>query len=105
LAADGGSPVSGAIRLRRFVAPQQPVYGSVLDAPTRAVPFVTEVLSRQTNFLVYCEQKGDDCAQMAYTLRLWHRFLYSAACHHTFGPMSDQTAKNSRKALTSELPQ
>jgi hypothetical protein len=78
-------------------------YGSVPDAPTRAVSFVTGVLSKQTSFLVYCEQKATICAQMAYTLWLSHRFLYFCSML-SFGPMSARTAKNSRKALTSELP-
>src|SRR5215470_3172128 len=67
---------SGAIRLRPFVATQEPVYGNVPDAPTRAVPFVTGVLSRQTSFLVYCEQKGDDLCANGQHAAVVHRFLY-----------------------------
>jgi hypothetical protein len=44
------------------------------------------------------------CAQTAYTRRLLYRFLYFCSCYRSFGPMSDQTAKNSRKPLTFELP-
>src|SRR5262249_48545 len=58
-----GRPVFGVIRSRRFVATRGPVARRLPDAPTRAVPFVTVVLSRPTSFLVYCEQEGDDlCA-------------------------------------------